>query len=81
MAKSEINPTAGRIVLYVPEPESVEASNYAKEVPAMVVQAFGGTDDLCNLRVFPDADEVTLKRSVKYDPEGSPRSWHWPPRA
>lgn len=79
--KSPQKPSIGRIVVYVPEEISVESSNGAKEVPAIIARTWEDTgyqNDECNLRVLCDGREVTWQTSVPYSEGGEPRTWHWP---
>ncbi|WP_080058991.1 hypothetical protein [Spirosoma aerolatum] len=75
----EVKPTIGRIVHYVPFENSIEASNHAKEVPAIVVAAWG-EGALVNLKVFTDGIYDTWRPSTRYSEEKEPGTWHWPER-
>lgn len=76
--KEKPKATVGRIVHFVPVADSPESANYAKVVPAIVVAAWGGPDDLANLKVFTDSAVNTWAPSVKYNEEKAPGTWHWP---
>ena len=77
--KPVVKATVGRIVRYVPEAGSFEANNHVKDVPAIVVNDFGGsTDNLINLKVFTDGPVDTWVPSVHYSETKEPRTWHWP---
>jgi len=81
MNKSPIIPSIGRVVIYVPVENSVETSNYAKEVPAIVVRTWENTsyeNTEVNLRVLTDGPEVTWQTSVPYSETNEPGTWHWP---
>ncbi len=83
MPKSPQKPSIGRIVMYVPEPGSYESYNSATLVPAIVLRPVEETcydNDEVNLKVFVDGPETTWHTAVPYDPDKSPRSWHWPER-
>jgi hypothetical protein len=83
MAKSSVKPTVGRVVMFVPEPLSKEAYNFAGVVPAIIVRTWENTtyeNDEVNLKIFCDGPETTWKTSVPYDPDKKPHSWHWPER-
>ena len=79
MQNPAVKPTIGRIVHYVPEENSPEASNYAKEVPAIVV-AVWGEGALVNLKVFTDGPTDTWVPSAHYSESKESRTWHWPER-
>ena len=80
-----ITPTVCRTVLYVPFPNSPEASNGASVVPAVIIRVWSDiaayTDHECNLKVICDGPYDTWKTSVPYDYTGKkPGTWHYPPR-
>lgn len=80
---TEQQPTVGRIVIYVTSDAEGEI-NGTREHPAIVTRNWNEgplEDGSCvNLKVLCDGPDNLWATSVGYDPEGSPRSWHWPPR-
>lgn len=71
-------PTSGRIVQFFPEEDDLYArNNGAKQVPAMVVQAWG-EDGLVNIRVFNDSDEAPrMRRSVAHRSKAAEGQSYW----
>lgn len=82
MGKSDIKPSAGRIVRFVPREVSM-ATNGAAVLPAIVVRTWENTsyeNDEVNLKVFNDGEKDLWETSVPYSKEKEPRTWHWPER-
>ena len=77
MLEPKVKPTIGRIVHFVPQANSIESSNYVKEVPAIITNVFGN-GALVNLKVFTDGIYDTWKTSVKYSETEEENSWLWP---
>lgn len=83
-------PAVGRIVHFYPHPDDLEArSNGAPFIPAIIVQAWGDTEDSAlNVRAFSDSGDAPLWRpSVSpknhaFSTDGTQQMgyWEWPPR-
>lgn len=82
--KSEVKPTAGRIVVYVWPEEEKQNNNGAETSPAIIVRTWEETsyeNDECNLKVFADGASDVWATSVPYSEGKEPRTWHWPARS
>lgn len=81
MAKADVKPTVGRIVIYFPvEGIGPERQNGADYVPAVVVRTWediGYKNDEVNLNVFTDGAGTTWRTSVPYSRTGKPGTWCW----
>lgn len=64
---------SGSYVGNIPRPGQV--------VPAIVVAAWGGDDDLINGQAWLDGIDSLWLTSREYDADKSPGTWHWPERS
>jgi len=75
----EQKPTVGRIVLFEPASDDLEARSNSlvrgEKLPAVIVRVWGTS---VNLRIFNDGDGVLWRTSVSFG--DGPRTWNWPPR-
>lgn len=81
--QSPTQPSIGRIIIYVPKPESIEATNGATEIPGIINLVHSGeefTDSNVGATVFPLSGPGIWRSGIKYDEENTPGTWHWPPR-